>query len=343
MERAKLTPREFGLRVRSHPTALIVTARNKMRSAKTIPVQIGLEGRLVETTIISGEEKHIENNRSVFEKLIKKMLEQCESIKREQSPYGTHWESVPATLIKDALRSYHNHPECLITDQQPLINYIEHLESDGVTTFDVLLKSLEGQSNEIAGVKYEPETRTIEGVFKPERIAFRNRRIGSRGDEKVGLADNVIKTITAKHGKDTPDKAFRKVEGKKLLMILHFLDLREKDEEELILRNVPVFGIGFQGDSGNPKNPERLISYTVTTDYWNKNYNEDTEEEEDEKSMGIHQCTKIICRHTYAEKSSIPWIYISRGTHRETTFSFSTPNTLTFGIKKYPLNFRVLR
>ena len=62
-------------------------------------------------------------------------------------------------------------------------------------------------------------------------------------------------------------------------MILHFLDLREKDEEELILRNVPVFGIGFQGDS-EIQNPERLISYTVTTDYWNKNYNEDTEEEE---------------------------------------------------------------
>ena len=47
MERAKLTPREFGLRVRSHPTALIVTARNKMRSAKTIPVQIGLRVALL--------------------------------------------------------------------------------------------------------------------------------------------------------------------------------------------------------------------------------------------------------------------------------------------------------
>jgi hypothetical protein len=279
MERAKLTPREFGLRVRSHPTALIVTARNKMRSARTIPVQIGLEGRLVETTIISGKETHIENNRSAFEKLIKKMVEQCESTNREGSPFGTHWESVPAVLIKDALRSYHNHPECLITDQQPLINYIEHLESDGVTTFDVLLKSLDGQSNEIAGVKYQPETRAIEGEFNTERIAFKNRRIGSRGDEKIGLSDNVIKTITAKSGKNTPDKAFRKIEGKKPLMILHFLDLNESDGE-FVLEDVPVFGIGFQGDSGNPKNPERLISYTVTTDYWNNNYNEDTEEEE---------------------------------------------------------------
>ena len=115
------------------------------------------------------------------------MLEQCESIKREQSPYGTHWESVPATLIKDALRSYHNHPECLITDQQPLINYIEHLESDGVTTFDVLLKSLDGQSNEIAGVKYEPETRTIEGVFKPNESHSGTEELDQEGMKKLGL------------------------------------------------------------------------------------------------------------------------------------------------------------
>ena len=49
MEQAKLTPAEFGLRVRTHPDSLIVTARNKMRTAQLLPVRVGLSGRFIET------------------------------------------------------------------------------------------------------------------------------------------------------------------------------------------------------------------------------------------------------------------------------------------------------
>jgi hypothetical protein len=52
MEKAKMTPRDFGLSVRSHPESLIVTARNKMRSGRNIIRKISLEGRLVETSIL---------------------------------------------------------------------------------------------------------------------------------------------------------------------------------------------------------------------------------------------------------------------------------------------------
>lgn len=284
MEKAKLTPRDFGLRVRSHPAALIVTARNKMRSARTVPVQIGLEGRLVETTIISGQKKHIDENRSAFEKLIRKLEEKCESQQlNERSPYGTYWKSVPSEFIKNTVGSLHNHPECLITDHEPLINYIELLESDGVTTFDVILKSLDGFEREIAGVKYTPEKRTIEGKLNSDRIAFRNRRIGSRGDEKVGLSDSEVEKIEKKYGRgNTPDKLYRKTEGKNPLMILHLLDLKDSEDGEVILKDVPAYGISFPGDSGDLRHPERLVEYMVNTTWWAKNYGEEVEEEEGE-------------------------------------------------------------
>ena len=50
MQQLNATPYDFGLKVRSHPDALIVTARNKMGSGTKHTVLIGLANRFVETT-----------------------------------------------------------------------------------------------------------------------------------------------------------------------------------------------------------------------------------------------------------------------------------------------------
>jgi len=52
MEAANATPEQFGLKVRSHPDTLIVTARNKMGSSERLVVSIGLANRFVETAIL---------------------------------------------------------------------------------------------------------------------------------------------------------------------------------------------------------------------------------------------------------------------------------------------------
>ena len=49
MARQNQTPEYFGLKVRQDPGALIVTARNKMRSGTSVSVPITLSGRMIET------------------------------------------------------------------------------------------------------------------------------------------------------------------------------------------------------------------------------------------------------------------------------------------------------
>ena len=49
MSQIGATPKEFGLRVRSHPDALIVTARNKKGSGQMFKHSVGLANRFVET------------------------------------------------------------------------------------------------------------------------------------------------------------------------------------------------------------------------------------------------------------------------------------------------------
>ena len=72
MKRRKATPREFGLRVRTHPDTLIITARNKMATGMDVVGErdISLMGRMIEfcTPLQRQEEERGEfsDTRSVF-------------------------------------------------------------------------------------------------------------------------------------------------------------------------------------------------------------------------------------------------------------------------------------
>src|SRR4029077_4793564 len=44
------TPQDFGLKVRAHPKSLIVTAKNKMRTAETIERNVSLSGEGIESS-----------------------------------------------------------------------------------------------------------------------------------------------------------------------------------------------------------------------------------------------------------------------------------------------------
>src|SRR3546814_14708261 len=72
MERAKATPEKFGLAVRSHPSALLVTARNKMGSGEK-HVMIGLSNNFVETTKLSADPGSLDRNRRAAIRFIEAM------------------------------------------------------------------------------------------------------------------------------------------------------------------------------------------------------------------------------------------------------------------------------
>ena len=63
MQSVNATPKDFGLRVRSHPDTLIVTARNKMGTGRSLRVLIGLANRFVETAILRRDQSSLEANR----------------------------------------------------------------------------------------------------------------------------------------------------------------------------------------------------------------------------------------------------------------------------------------
>ncbi|MBM3595448.1 MAG: endonuclease [Alphaproteobacteria bacterium] len=278
MEKAKLTPMDFGLRVRSHPAALIVTARNKMRSSREIPVSISLEGRLAETSVVLANPQVVEHNTLVLEGVVAAARKARET---EAIELGWFWRDVPCEIIKSALEQYQNHPECILTTREPLLEYITWLESTGRRTFDVLLRSSDGVgaagAPSVGGLPINPILRNVaDADFGANRIAFSKRRVASRGDEKAGLSREEIARIRAEYaavkpGGNVPDKEYRRFRhaaGRPPLMMLMFANAKSEKKGPLF---VPAFGIGFPGDPGSRRKPEKLVQYRVNMVWMKKN------------------------------------------------------------------------
>src|SRR5207244_4161621 len=101
MKKRQATPREFGLRVRTHPESLLITARNKMSSGVDIEVathDLNLLGQGIESATIFSDRQR---NRHNFEQ-IERLLENVQGLIGDpaESPRGGAllWKKVPAAV-----------------------------------------------------------------------------------------------------------------------------------------------------------------------------------------------------------------------------------------------------
>ena len=284
MERAKLTPKDFGLRVRSHPTALIVTARNKMRTGRVVPMQIALEGRLASTSIVFGDAESVMHNAEVLQAVCR----ECDKVRPAvQDNLGFLWKNVPAGIVTTAVQNFRNHPENLLTYSDPLVQYIELLtaQTDPALVFDVLLRSVASAqaSYDVDGRKIAPIERTVE-LLSDEKIIFNKRRVGSKGDERAGLsADQIGQVHEASPGTNIPDWRYREVAGRNPLLLLYFVKVSEASKRDTV-RVVPAYALSFPGNSAACTRPKNLVEYVVTTTWWEQNYGADVDESEEEES-----------------------------------------------------------
>lgn len=283
----KARPVDFGLRVRSHPAALIVTARNKMRAARDVPVSIALEGRLAETSVICSNDELIEHNVKVLESVVTQA--ECHG-SPEKTPLGLLWRCVDNDLVKSAIKSFKNHPECMLTSSEPLIEYLTWLDGEGIKTCDILLRSTEGSDHlkEICGHAINKPARNV-ATYNESKIEFSRRRVASRGDERAGLDKDSVKRITSEYApKAVPDRAYRIYREKKKmppLFMINFVDVsykKSEKEKKVEAQEVACFSLSFPGDSGAARRPKKLVEYRVNTVWWENNYGNEEPDEDDE-------------------------------------------------------------
>jgi hypothetical protein len=248
MELAKATPEQFGLAVRSHPESLIVTARNKMGTGREFPMKVGLAGKLVETTRIRSDGEQLVRNRRAGRDLVAAM--KVLGLAEDHPSRGTLYRSVPVDLVRDFLRVFRADAADPLTDPRLMSDYIDARADGELKVWDVLLASAQkadASSDDLAGVGMRAFGRSVgeadlrQGVLA---ISGTSRRVGSPGDERVGLtSEQIDAAISAFHEeckregrkppKTLPPRIFCEIRGRRPLIILRFVDPKMPDDRKL--------------------------------------------------------------------------------------------------------------
>lgn len=245
MELAKATPEQFGLAVRSHPESLIVTARNKMGTGREFPMKVGLAGKLIETTRIRTDRAQLDRNRQAGQDLVAAI--KAYGLADEHPSRGTLYRSVPVELLRNFLRVFRADAADPLTDPRLMSDYIDARADTELKEWDVLFASAQktdATEDGLAEVKMRAYGRSVgeadlrQGVLA---ISGTSRRVGSPGDERVGLTAEQIEAATTafreeriREGKAVPEtlppRIFCEIPGRRPLIILRFVDPTVPDD-----------------------------------------------------------------------------------------------------------------
>ena len=295
MEASNATPEEFGLKVRSHPDTLFVTARNKMGTGAPIVVNIGLAFRLIETHALRRDYESLETNRNAARRLVQRLGESGYPIRDAvKDDFGFLIQGVPVAPILDFLTEFRNHEGSPLTDGETVKRYIEERAYDELQEWDVLFASVGERSgkktDETLGRAIRCQQRTVGKKSDAKTLLVSNRhRVSSRGIERTGLspkqrgrAERNYREELKRNGKLTegrpihyPDRVYREMRTKPLLMI-HLIDIETGAPSASLYQPVLAWGISFPATNKD----EKRVEYVVNTTWLRENFAEDVEEDE---------------------------------------------------------------
>lgn len=291
MELAKATPAQFGLAVRSHPEALIVTARNKMGTGKELPVKVGLAENLIETTRIVLDHAQLDANLRAGEELLS--VAASMGIPRSERPRGYLLSGVGVEAIRDFLRKYRTEPGLRpvnpLTDPKLINDYIEARADDELAKWDVFIASSTRKDMDpipFAGLDIVPYELSVDpDLAKGGVLAFSgaSRRIGSAEDETEGLTATQIADARETFRLSRPDqklpktvnpRIYRQVPGRRPLLILRLV--KPKLDDPTMPEGVLVWGLSFPSSSIGGG----TVEYVVNTIRMREMFGEEEIEEE---------------------------------------------------------------
>lgn len=228
MQNSRLKPIDVGLRIRAHPEALLITARNKMRDSEVITGSINLDNELKEATRLSSEPEVIQGNYFKAEQLARQLVKSfSENRADENCPL---WKSIPKEIVIDFLDSYVSHPLDTRFPSKIISRFLRNSNEDILKSWDIAFPNGELDSSEfVEGLYTKPVKRSIKRdvTSKSFLVGGKNRRLGDASHEKIGLDDTAIKEAEEDFRKDpknidkksVPGKAYREKRQKPLLLL----------------------------------------------------------------------------------------------------------------------------
>ena len=186
------TPRDFGLKVQSHPV-LMVTSRLKMRTARNL--LLSFSGTLLETVAFYRRKAELEGNLSVTRELVGRLgspegdPERRRGGRREQWKGSWLWQDVPASHVLEFLAGYRTHPDAHKVSSTLLSEFIRKMLPHGELTRWTVVLVGGGEGAEVR-LRHDVKVRMLKRTRKTlEENRYSIGRLMSPRDEAIDLDD----------------------------------------------------------------------------------------------------------------------------------------------------------
>ena len=286
MKRQNQTPEQFGLKVRQAPGALLITAKNKMRSATAVSRPITVSGRMIETPRLKGDKATVAENEALCRSFLKSLAtdERIPTVDYDSFTKAYIWKNVPKKLIIELVRNFTTHPWNLNFQPVALADYISN--DDGALEFwDVAIPQGSQTENTVPvdlidrTIDIIPEGRKLEwdaSIANLLRVNGHHVRVGTGGCSKIGLAKDRIRQLRKDNERIT-DRTYL-IKDRNPIALIHILknttpiENRKEIDPEILF----ALGLGFPNDGRN-----RQANYMVNVNEL-RNWVDITDEDDDD-------------------------------------------------------------
>lgn len=199
-----LTPMDFGLRVRSDITSLLVTARNKMRSTESRECVISLSGVYIETPEIYSDVNKTEKNFNAVKSMIETLKKESYSLdkneRKDTIKYG--YKDIPTSYILDFLEKIEVSPKNEQFNIPAIIKFIKGYRGNELDSWDISFatgkSTLPIKLSDDIQYNHPKRKYTIENNGKVLKMSGSKRRLGTASDGAYGLSEEYIQKLKNK-------------------------------------------------------------------------------------------------------------------------------------------------
>jgi hypothetical protein len=275
MMRAGRTPEDFGLKVRTHPGSLAITAAGKMRNG--LVMKVSFSGCLVESTKISKIPQDVSANLLNLSSFVAALG------KPTHSDHHIEWREKPVELVIDFLQQLSGYGRLTRWDPVKLAEYVEGVTQFGeLKRWNIAIISVGTPQFELGGgIKVGLSERTEADDSTKQMMHIRNRHIISEGHEWLDINDDssarkLWRQDKRNLGKDLP----------KVLPGAYARKVRDADVGLLLLYLLKPEGAGLSPTSPpllgyaaslplSRTNADVAVSYLVTSIYAEEEFEDD--------------------------------------------------------------------
>lgn len=288
MRKVNLTPKDYGLKVRAHPDSLIVTARNKMRSAHTIVRRVSLDAQGIETSRLHSGADVIKANRDAVGRFIEGLV-RTSGMPGKSAFDSKMWTNVPKETIATLLSEFETHPLNYSFQADQLSQFLKTTLEPRLQLWDVTIPNGSvPQEEEIGGVVVRPSERGLLGHSESGSylVSGSSARVGSRGIERVGLTQDEIERAEADHvgSKSISDDEYRKVRSRPLLLLYVLRGYTAKgatkaDKTWLDPGGPPLVALGLSFPRFDDSGVAGSVEYKVNTVQWRSMFDHEADDD----------------------------------------------------------------